>query len=75
MGDQQFTPEEQARVEKMALACENAASKGFLAQCKAAGMPDARAEKLHGIYWVQRERRANMVKIMRQAILGGQVEG
>lgn len=72
MSNTQITPEEQAMIDKLASACENSASKGFLAQCKAANVPNARAIELHDLYIVQREKRAAKYEEMRAAILGDQ---
>ena len=66
----QLTPAEQAQIDKLASAMEAAASKGFLAQCKAANVPDARAEELHELYLAQRDIRAKKAEEMRAAILG-----
>lgn len=64
-----LTPEQKAEVAKLTAACEKAASQGFIAQCKAAGLSDDKTAGLHETYLAQREKRASKVEEMRAAIL------
>lgn len=59
------------QITKLAAACQKAASRGFITHLKAAGVDDAKIEKLHAKYLEGTEKYAKKVEDMRTTILEG----